>query len=89
MPGIEGDIANVENLRNARRFLPDNIYDAIKNFNEAEWTTKLLGEVVKERFADLKKASSDRCPRLPGTVVKAPEVQFHHEVYTQFLWNLF
>ena len=87
--GIEGDIAEVENLRSARRFLPDNIYDAIKNFHNAEWTTKLLGEDVKERFVELKKASADRCPRLLGTVVKAPEVQFHHEVYTQFLWNLF
>ena len=87
--GIEGDIAEVENLRSAQRFLPDNIYDAIDNFSNAEWTSKLLGDVVKERFVDLKKASADRCPRLLGTVVKPPEVQFHHEVYTQYLWNLF
>jgi glutamine synthetase len=87
--GIEGNIAEVENLRSAQRFLPDNIYDAIKNFHNAEWKTKLLGEDVKERFVELKKASADRCPRLLGTVVKAPEVQFHNEVYTQFLWNLF
>jgi len=26
---------------------------------------------------------------LLGTVVKAPEVQFHPEVYNQFLWNQF
>jgi glutamine synthetase len=26
---------------------------------------------------------------LLGTFVKAPEVQYHHEVYNQFLWNLF
>ena len=32
---------------------------------------------------------ADRCPRLLGTFVKAPEVQFHHEVYNQFLWNQF
>ena len=44
---------------------------------------------VKGRFADLKQASADRCPRLLGTIVKAAEVQFHHEVYNQFLWNLF
>jgi glutamine synthetase len=87
--GIEGDIADIENLRSAPRFLPDNIYDAIDNFNKAEWTTKLLGEDVKARFVDLKKGSADRCPRLLGTVVKAPEVQFHHEVYTQYLWNMF
>ena len=57
--------------------------------SKAEWTTKLLGEDVKGRYADLKQASADRCPRLLGTVVKAPEVQFHHEVYNQYLWNQF
>ncbi|MBI4889396.1 MAG: glutamine synthetase, partial [Acidobacteria bacterium] len=71
------------------RYLPDNIYDAIANFNAAPWTGKLLGEDVKARYADLKQASADRCPRLLGTFVKAPEVQYHHEVYNQFLWNLF
>jgi glutamine synthetase len=24
-----------------------------------------------------------------GYFVKVPEVQFHHEVYNQFLWNMF
>jgi len=42
-----------------------------------------------KRYAELKEASADRCPRQLGTFVKAPEVQFHHEVYNQFLWNLF
>ena len=87
--GIEGDIADVEGLRGAQRFLPDNIYDALGNFRNAEWITKLLGEDVKNRYADLKQASADRCPRLLGTVVKTPEVQFHHEVYNQYLWNQF
>ena len=87
--GIEGDIAKVKNLRAAERYLPDNIYDAMANFRSAEWTTKLLGEDVKGRYADLKQASADRCPRLLGTFVKAPEVQYHHEVYNQFLWNMF
>jgi glutamine synthetase len=87
--GLEGDIAQIENLRSARRYLPDNIYDAIKNFSDSEWITKLFGADVKSRYADLKKASADRCPRLLGTLVKPPEIQFHHEVYTQYLWNLF
>jgi len=26
---------------------------------------------------------------LLGTIVKAPEVQFHHDVYNQLLWNKF
>ena len=87
--GIEGEIANVENLRGAKRFLPDNIYDAIEHFRKSEWVDKLLGEDVKARYADLKQSSADRCPRLLGTFVKAPEVQYHHEVYNQFLWNRF
>ena len=87
--GIEGDIAKIKNLRDAPRFLPDNIYDAIDNFRKAEWTTKLLGEDVKSRYAELKQASADRCPRALGTAIKAPEVQYHHEVYNQFLWNHF
>jgi glutamine synthetase len=88
--GIEGDTAGMENLRGGKgRFLPDNIYTAIEDFNKAEWTTKLFTEDVKARYADLKLGSADRCPRLLGTVVKAPEVQFHHEVYNQYLWNQF
>jgi glutamine synthetase len=87
--GIEGGISEVDNLRGAERYLPDNIYDALANFRNAEWTTQLLGEDVKARYADLKQASADRCPRALGTFVKAPEVQYHHEVYNQFLWNMF
>jgi len=87
--GLEGETAKIKNLRTAERYLPDNIYTAIDDFRKAEWTTKLLGEDVKGRYADLKQASADRCPRLLGTIVKAAEVQFHHEVYNQFLWNEF
>src|SRR6476646_9847769 len=87
--GIDGDTAKIKNLRQAERYLPDNIYDAMANFDKAAWTTKLFGEDVKARYLDLKKAAADRCPRLLGTFVKAPEVQYHHDVYNQFLWNLF
>ncbi|HVZ59328.1 MAG TPA: glutamine synthetase family protein [Terriglobales bacterium] len=87
--GLEGDISKVKNLRAAERYLPDNIYDALKNYNKAEWTTKLFGQDVKERYAELKKNSADRCARLLGTIVKTPEVQFHHEIYNQYLWNQF
>ncbi len=87
--GLDGETATIENLRQAERYLPDNVYTAIENFRNASWTTKLLGEDVKGRYADLKQASADRCARLLGTFVKAPEVQFHHEVYNQYLWNQF
>jgi glutamine synthetase len=87
--GLEGDISKIKNLRQADRYLPDNIYTAIENFNNAEWTTKILGADVKARYSELKQASADRCARLLGTVVKPAEVQFHHEVYNQYLWNQF
>ena len=85
--GLDGNL--IKNLRSADRYLPDNVYTAIENFRDAEWTTTLLGADVKTRYADLKQGSADRCPRLLGTFVKAPEVQYHHEVYNQFLWNMF
>jgi glutamine synthetase len=87
--GLDGEIAKIKNLRSAQRYLPDNIYTAIENFEKSEWTTKIFGADVKARYGDLKRGAADRCPRALGTVVKAPEVQFHHEVYNQFLWNLF
>jgi glutamine synthetase len=87
--GLEGNISGEANLRQASRYLPDNIYDAIADFRASAWTTTLLGEDVKTRYADLKKASADRCPRSLGTFVKSQEVQYHHEVYNQYLWNLF
>ena len=87
--GLDGDAPKIKNIRQAERYLPDNIYDAIANFAAADWTTTLFGADVKARFVDLKKASADRCPRLLGTIVKSQEVQFHHEIYNQFLWNQF
>jgi glutamine synthetase len=87
--GLDGETAKLDNLRQAERYLPDNIYAALDDFRGSEWTAKLLGNDVKGRYADLKQASADRCPRLLGTFVKAPEVQYHHEVYNQFLWNRF
>ena len=87
--GLEGETAKIKNLRQAERYLPDNIYTAIEHFRKADWTTKLLGEDVKGRYQELKTAAADRCSRQLGTFVKVPEVQYHHEVYNQFLWNKF
>jgi glutamine synthetase len=87
--GLDGDTSKIKNLRQAERYLPDNIYTALDNFQRSAWTTKILGEDVKKRYADLKEEAADRCPRKLGTFVKAPEVQYHHDVYNQFLWNLF
>jgi glutamine synthetase len=87
--GLDGATSSDPNLRQANHYLPDNIYDALAAFRNSDWTAQMLGADVKERYAELKQASADRCPRQLGTFVKPPEVQFHHEVYNQFLWNLF
>ena len=87
--GLEGPLSKAPGLRTAKRYLPDNIYDALANFDKSDWTTALLGKDVKARYSDLKRGSADRCARQLGTIVKRAEVQFHHEVYNQFLWNQF
>ena len=87
--GLEGTTLSIDGLRQAERYLPDNIHTAIEDFRNAEWISTILGEDVKGRFADLKQAVAERAPRQLGTFVKPAEVQYHHEVYNQALWNLF
>ncbi len=87
--GIDGDVSAIDNLRQAQRYLPDNIYSAIDDFTSSEWVSEILGADVQGRFADLKRAAADRSPRQLGTFVKGSEVQYHHEVYNQALWSLF
>lgn len=87
--GLEGTTLSMEGLRQAERYLPSDIHSALLDFRASDWITKILGEDVKSRYVDLKQASADRCARLLGTFVKSAEVQFHHEVYNQALWNDF
>ena len=87
--GLAGPKSDIANLRQAERYLPDNIYTALEDFRRSQWATELLGEDVKARYADLKQASADRCARLLGSIIKVPEIQFHHDVYNQLLWGMF
>ena len=87
--GIDGSISKADNLRAGGRYLPDNIQTAIDDFKESSWIAEILGADVQGRYADLKQAAANRSPRELGTFVKGSEVQFHHEVYNQSLWNLF
>ncbi len=87
--GLEGSTSSIAGLRQAERYLPDNIQTAIEDFLSAKWISTILGEDVQGRFADLKQAAADRAPRHLGTFVKSAEVQYHHEIYNQALWNLF
>src|SRR5258708_17630337 len=65
--GLDGTVAKIPNLRSAKRYLPGNVYQALDNFEKSDWTTKLLGADVEGRYADLKRASADRCARELGT----------------------
>ena len=85
--GLEGRLDPT--VRQNERILPDNIYDAISDLRGSEHIAMLLGADVRDRFADLKQASADRCPRLLGSLIKPSEIQFHHEVQNQYLWNRF
>jgi glutamine synthetase len=75
--------------RSRTRFLPDNIYDALRIFKSSRFAAELMGEEIRDRYAELKQLAADRCPRALGANVKAFEVQFHHEVTNQYLWNQF
>jgi glutamine synthetase len=69
--------------------LPDNIGDAINLFTGSSYTKALLGEVVAGKYAELKQASADRNAKALGSMIKIPEIQFHHEVTNQYLWSKF
>ncbi len=88
--GFEGPVEKGgDGKRDRTRFLPDNIYDAIRLFKGSDFTRTLLGDLVHKRYADLKLASAERCPKALGTQIKVPEIQFHHEVTNQYLWSMF
>ncbi|MBL8985823.1 MAG: glutamine synthetase family protein [Gemmatimonadales bacterium] len=89
--GFQGPIEpeNGDKKRDRTKFLPDNIYDAIRLFKGSKYAADLLGEAVHKKYADLKLASAERCPKALGTKIKIPEIQFHHEVTNQYLWSDF
>jgi glutamine synthetase len=90
--GLEGPLPKEsdKDIRQSRtRFLPDNIYDAIRLFKSSRFIGELIGEEVQEKFAEVKQAQADRCPKALGSRIKTSEVQFHHEVTNQYLWSRF
>jgi glutamine synthetase len=88
--GLEGPVSPDDETKKSRtRFLPDNIVDAIRLFKGSELMNSMLSETVQNKFAELKQASAERCPKQLGSIIKTAEVQFHHEVTNQYLWNQF
>ena len=89
--GLEGPKSDDsdETKRSRTRFLPDNIYDAIRLFKQSRFAVELMGEVTHKKFWELKQASAERCPAALGSQIKTGEVIFHHEVTNQYLWSQF
>jgi glutamine synthetase len=89
--GLEGPAGEPEDTtkRPRTRFLPDNIQDAIRLFKGSRFLAEQLGEDIHAKFAELKMAQAERCPKALGSIVKACEIQFHHEVTNQLLWSQF
>jgi len=90
--GLEGPMTETittETRRTRTRFLPGNIYDAMRLFKQSDFITEILGQTNKEKFLERKQASADRCPRELGNLVKTSEVLFHHDVTNQYLWGNF
>jgi glutamine synthetase len=85
--GLEGPFAPKKSRQVP--VLPDNIYDAIQRFASSKFVAEMLCPEVQEKYAAVKLASADRCPRQLGNRIKRAEVQFHHEVTNQHLWSQF
>lgn len=88
---LEGPLApdGDASKRRRTRLLPAQIDDAIRSFRSSRFLTDMLGQDVVARYAELKQMQADRCPKALGTMIKIPEIQFHHEVTNQHLWNMF
>ncbi len=89
LEGPGSDASADEAKRSRTRFLPDNIYDGIRLFKGSKYMADVLGETVLGKYAEVKQAQADRCSKALGTMIKVPEIQFHHEVTNQYLWNQF
>ena len=88
--GFEGERVERKATADDRaRFLPSSISDAITLFNESKFIGDILGEDSKRKYSTFKQLVADRSPKELGTIVKASEVLFHHEVTNQMLWNRF
>jgi len=86
--GIEGAVPKKSNSRKSE-FLPDNVNDALTHFEKSKWIREIFGDGLHAKYAELKRAQADRCPRTLGSLIKRSEIMFHHEVTNQHLWTQF
>lgn len=78
-----------ESKRDRVRYLPGNIYDAIRMFRGSEFIKTVMGAESHEKYVAHKQAAADRSPKELGGIVKSSEVLFHHDVTNQMLWHKF
>jgi glutamine synthetase len=71
------------------RFLPDNIYDAIRLFKGSEFSRSCSARTSTRSSPTSSSRQAERCPKALGSRVKTSEIQFHHEVTNQYLWSQF
>lgn len=87
--GLEGPMDAKTLDSSSAKILPDNIYDAIDYFRNSQFAAEILGECVRDKFAEVKLNAAHRSPRKLGSFIKPSEIVFHHEVTNQYLWNQF
>lgn len=86
--GLEGPRKGIKSSGKVE-MLPDNIYGALDAFEGSSFLKEALGEVNHAKYAELKRAQANRCPKELGNIVKTEEILFHHEVTNQFIWSKF
>jgi glutamine synthetase len=90
--GLEGpfDAAVDPARRDARdRVLSGTIQEALEKYERSSWLPKVMGGLNHRKYAELKHAVANRCPKELGTRIKSGEVLFHHDVSNQHLWAQF
>lgn len=88
--GLDDKSPKVDTTKRPRvRFLPDTIHDALRLFKASDYTSKLLGEVPKQKYANTKHLVANRSGSELGRNIKSAEVIYHHEVTNQALWSNF
>jgi glutamine synthetase len=78
-----------ETRRTRAKYLPGNIYDAIRQFKQSDFMEKVLGAENKEKYLERKLSAAERSPKDLGTKIKTSEIIYHHEVTNQYLWGKF
>ncbi len=87
--GLKGQTSKIENLRQAERYLPDNIYTALEDFRKAAVDDGAAGRGCEGALCGPEAGFGGPLPAAAGHDREAVGVQFHHDVYNQLLWGQF